>query len=100
MKKKSKKIKRKIVKRIRVPKFQIHNPEDSEEERDSVDAFFGELRLSKRIEQEGKYQNQSVIDICNSLLKNLNDDMYHENIVDYMQDINRLLRNLNKKLGI
>lgn len=98
MKKKTKKLKKKVSKRI--PKIRFRNPENSEENQDALDAFFGELHRSKRIEQEGKYQNQSVIDICSSLIKNLNDDMYYENVVDYMQDINNLLANLNKALGI
>lgn len=98
MKKKTKKLKKKVSKRI--PKIRHRNPENTEDKQDRLDAFFQTLHRSKRIEQEGKYQNQSVIDICASLIKNLNDDMYYENVVDCMQDINNLLVNLNKALGI
>ena len=97
MKKKTKKLKKKVSKRI--PKIRFRNP-NTKDEQDALDIFFQELHRSKRIEQEGKYQNQSVIDICASLIKNLNDDMYYENVVDCMQDINNLLVNLNKALGI
>lgn len=97
MKKKTKKIpKRKVLKRIR----KIRNPENTETEQDQVDAFFAEIHSSKRIEEEMKYRNNSVIEICDSLKKNLNDEMYYDTLVDYMHDINGLMVKLNRTLGI
>lgn len=103
MKKKIKKLKKKISKRVRTPK--IKNPdrsdqENTEDEQDKLDAFFAHIHYAKRSEQEMKYQNRSVIEICNILEKNLNDEMFYDTVVEHIQEINGLFMNLNQKLGI
>lgn len=95
MKKKIKKIPKRKISKIR-----IRNPENTEVEQDQIDLFFAEIHLIRRTEKEMKYQNNSVIEICDSLIKNLNDEMYYQTIVEYMSDINGLIKNLNKILGI